>query len=426
MGFCFILIMSNSDLYKIYLKNPHICTDSRNIISGGIFFALSGEHFNGNKFALEAINKGCSFAIIDDKKYNSKPNTILVENVLKTLQDLAKIHREKLTIPVIGITGTNGKTTSKELIKNVLKSCMNCYATKGNLNNHIGVPLSILEINSRHDIAVIEMGANHKNEIDFLCNISKPTHGVITNIGKAHLKGFGDYDGVLKTKNELYNYIKHNNGMLFVNKDDEQLVNLANEISQENYGHKSNLELRITSNKPFINIKWGEYILKSNLIGEYQYYNIALAVCIGKHFKISNEKICIQIKKYKPKNNRSQVINTKNNVVILDAYNANPSSMKAMICSFANQNYDNGLLILGDMLELGAYSINEHNLIISICKKLKLNFILVGEEFSKVHKDSLEGVEELCEFVKKNPINNKTILIKGSRGISLELIVPFL
>jgi len=426
MGFCFILIMSNSDLYKIYLKNPNICTDSRNIISGGIFFALSGEHFNGNKFALEAINKGCSFAIIDDKKYNSKPNTILVENVLKTLQDLAKIHREKLTIPVIGITGTNGKTTSKELIKNVLKSCMNCYATKGNLNNHIGVPLSILEINSRHDIAVIEMGANHKNEIDFLCNISKPTHGVITNIGKAHLKGFGDYDGVLKTKNELYNYIKHNNGMLFVNKDDEQLVNLANEISQENYGHKSNLELRITSNKPFINIKWGEYILKSNLIGEYQYYNIALAVCIGKHFKISNEKICIQIKKYKPKNNRSQVINTKNNVVILDAYNANPSSMKAMICSFANQNYDNGLLILGDMLELGAYSINEHNLIISICKKLKLNFILVGEEFSKVHKDSLEGVEELCEFVKKNPINNKTILIKGSRGISLELIVPFL
>jgi len=426
MGFCFILIMSNSDLYKIYLKNPNICTDSRNIISGGIFFALSGEHFNGNKFALEAINKGCSFAIIDDKKYNSKPNTILVENVLKTLQDLAKIHREKLTIPVIGITGTNGKTTSKELIKNVLKSCMNCYATKGNLNNHIGVPLSILEINSRHDIAVIEMGANHKNEIDFLCNISKPTHGVITNIGKAHLKGFGDYDGVLKTKNELYNYIKHNNGMLFVNKDDEQLVNLANEISQENYGHKSNLELRITSNKPFINIKWGEYILKSNLIGEYQYYNIALAVCIGKHFKISNEKICIQIKKYKPKNNRSQVINTKNNVVILDAYNANPSSMKAMIYSFANQNHDNGLLILGDMLELGAYSINEHNLIISICKKLNLNFILVGEEFSKVQKDSLKGVEELCEFVKKNPINNKTILIKGSRGISLELIVPFL
>ena len=426
MGFCFILIMSNSDLYKIYLKNPNICTDSRNIISGGIFFALSGEHFNGNKFALEAINKGCSFAIIDDKKYNSKPNTILVENVLETLQDLAKIHREKLTIPVIGITGTNGKTTSKELIKNVLKSCMNCYATKGNLNNHIGVPLSILEINSRHDIAVIEMGANHKNEIDFLCNISKPTHGVITNIGKAHLKGFGDYDGVLKTKNELYNYIKHNNGMLFVNKDDEQLVNLANEISQENYGHKSNLELRITSNKPFINIKWGEYILKSNLIGEYQYYNIALAVCIGKHFKISNEKICIQIKKYKPKNNRSQVINTKNNVVILDAYNANPSSMKAMIYSFANQNHDNGLLILGDMLELGAYSINEHNLIISICKKLNLNFILVGEEFSKVQKDSLKGVEELCEFVKKNPINNKTILIKGSRGISLELIVPFL
>ena len=426
MGFCFIQIMSNSDLYNIYLKNPHICTDSRNIKSGGIFFALSGEHFNGNKFALEAINKGCSFAIIDDKRYNSKPNTILVENVLKTLQDLAKIHREKLTIPVIGITGTNGKTTSKELINNVLKSCMNCYATKGNLNNHIGVPLSILEINSKHDIAVIEMGANHKNEIDFLCNISKPTHGVITNIGKAHLKGFGDYDGVLKTKNELYNYIKNNNGILFVNKDDEQLVNLSNEISQENYGLKSNLELRSISNKPFINIKWGEYILKSNLIGEYQYYNIALAVCIGKHFKIPNETICIQIKKYKPKNNRSQVINTKNNVVILDAYNANPSSMKAMICSFANQNYDNELLILGDMLELGAYSTNEHNLIISICKKLKLNYILVGKEFSKVHEDSLEGIKELCEFVKKNPINNKTILIKGSRGISLELIVPFL
>jgi len=426
MGFCFILIMSNSDLYNIFLKNPHVCTDSRNIIPGGIFFALSGKHFNGNKFALDAISKGCSFAVIDDVKFNSGHNMILVDNVLKTLQDLAKIHREKLTIPVIGITGTNGKTTSKELIRSVLKSSMNCYATKGNLNNHIGVPLSILEINSKHDIAVIEMGANHKNEIDFLCNISKPTHGVITNIGKAHLKGFKDYDGVLKTKNELYNYIKLNNGLLFVNKDDEQLVNLSSEISQKNYGYQSNLELKIISNKPFVNIKWGNYLLKSNLIGEYQYYNIALAVCIGEYFKISKEKIRIQIEKYKPNNNRSQVINTKKNVVILDAYNANPSSMKAMIYSFANQNYDNELLILGDMLELGTYSKNEHNMIISLCKKLKLNFILVGKEFSKVHKDSLKGIRELCEFIKKNPINNKTILIKGSRGISLELIVPFL
>ena len=415
-------MISISDLYKIYNLHPIICTDTRKIKHQGLFFALQGKKFNGNEFAQEAINSGCSFAIIDEKKYCTNENFIVVDNVLHTLQNLAKYHRERLSIPIIGITGTNGKTTSKELIHSVLNSELNCYATKGNLNNHIGVPLSILEIDHMHEIAIIEMGANHKKEIKFLCDIAKPTHGAITNIGSAHLEGFKDLQGVIDTKNELYDFIKNNNGTLFVNNDDDLLVKLSKNIEQVSYGLKSNLKTSIYSNQKFLNIKWKKRIIKSKLIGDYQFYNISLAICIANYFNLSMKNIQSSIESYNPKNNRSEIKKTDNNLVIMDAYNANPSSMKAMLYSFSKQDYKNKLCILGDMLELGEYSKKEHDNI-KICRKLELECLFVGDEFSKSSDKAFKNISHLEAFNKNNPIKNKTILLKGSRGIGLEKLI---
>ena len=418
--------MEIKEIYKIYKANPQICTDTRNIKKGSIFFGLKGQNFNGNMFAEQAINNGCSFAIIDQKQNTTNKKVILVENVLKTLQDLAKYHRKKLLLPIIGITGTNGKTTSKELIHSVLKTQLNCYATKGNLNNHIGVPLSILEITDCHEIAIIEMGANHKKEIDFLCDISKPTYGVITNIGSAHLEGFKSIEGVIETKNELFKFVNKNNGTLFVNHDDNLLINLSKNIKQISYGVNSNLNTSTCSNTPFLNIKWHNIIIKSKLIGNYQFYNISLAICIGNHFNISKENIQYAIESYIPKNNRSEIKKTKNNMIIMDAYNANPSSMKAMLDSFSKQNYKEKLCILGDMLEMGKFSNEEHNKIITYCKKLKLETLFVGKEFSKISNIAFKNISTIKHFIKCNPIKNKTILLKGSRGIGLEKLTDYL
>ncbi len=418
--------MEIAELYKIYKSNPNICTDSRKIQKGSIFFALKGENFDGNKFAEKAINCGCDLAIIDNEKFSTNPKTLLVDNVLKTLQDLARYHRKQISIPIIGITGTNGKTTSKELIYTVLSSTKNCYATKGNLNNHIGVPLSILEINNTHDIAIIEMGANHKKEIGFLCDITRPTHGIITNIGFAHLEGFKSLQGVIDTKNELYIFIKENNGKLFVNNDDDLLIKLSNNIKRITYGSKSTLNMSISSNTPFLNIIWESRIVKSRLIGEYQFYNIALAICIGEYFNIPKNKTQAAIESYIPQNNRSEITETESNKIIMDAYNANPSSMMAMLYSFANQSYKNKLCILGDMLELGDFANKEHAKIIKTCKKLKLEAIFVGKEFRKVTKKTFIKLTDLENFLKEKPIKNKTILLKGSRGIGLEKIIKSL
>jgi UDP-N-acetylmuramoyl-tripeptide--D-alanyl-D-alanine ligase len=418
--------MEISELYKIYKSNSKICTDTRRIQKDGLFFALKGEKFNGNKFAAKAISDGCSVAIIDEKKYCADNKFILVHNVLKTLQDLAKYHREQLSIPIIGITGTNGKTTSKELIHSVLQSELNCYSTRGNLNNHIGVPLSILEIDNDDEIAIIEMGANHKKEILFLCDIAKPTHGVITNIGSAHLEGFKGIQGVIDTKNELYNFIKGINGFLFVNDDDELLVKLANSIQKTSYGLKSNLNTSITSNTPFLNVTWKDTVINSRLIGDYQFYNISLAICIGNYFKISKQNIQFGIESYIPKNNRSEIIETEDNIIIMDAYNANPSSMKAMITSFSKQDYANKLCILGDMLELGQYTVDEHSAILDLVATLNLEVIIIGKEFSKVSTEAFKDRTEFEIFLKSHPIKNKTILLKGSRGISLEKLTKYL
>jgi len=418
--------MEISELYKIYTKHPVICTDTRKIKAGGIFFALRGSNFNGHKFVNTAINKGCEFAIIEDEKYYINDKSIIVKNVLKTLQNLAKYHRQKLSIPIIGITGSNGKTTSKELIYSVLKSEKNCYATKGNLNNHIGVPLSLLNITNDHGIAIIEMGANHMKEIEFLCEITKPTHGVITNIGSAHLEGFKNIEGVIDAKNELFNFIKKSNGSLFVNNDDSLLVQLSENIKKESYGINSKLNISIDNNTPFLSLIWNKKKITSNLIGDYQFYNISLAICIGKYFNIDQKNIQSAIEAYIPKNNRSEIKATKNNLLIMDAYNANPASMEAMINSFAHQNYTNKLCILGDMFEMGDFSNKEHRKIIETCQKLDLETIFVGEEFSKLNKQAFKKLADLKKFIHKNPIKNKTILLKGSRGIKLETLTSFL
>jgi len=425
MGF-FYTNMEIKEIYALFQQNPTICTDSRKITKGAIFFSLKGDNFNGNKYALKAILEGCSYAIIDEKEYDVHQNTILVNNVLKTLQDLATYHRNKLNIPLIGITGTNGKTTSKELINAILSSEIGCYATKENLNNHIGVPLSVLEINKKHKIAIIEMGANHQKEITFLSNIAQPTYGVITNIGSAHLEGFGSIQGVIDTKKELYEFMKHNKGHLFVNNEDELLLGLSNGISKSTYGKSGDITGLITETTPLLSIKYNNEIINSHLIGDFQFSNILLAICIGNYFNISNKNIKRSIEDYIPTNNRSQLVKTKTNTLILDAYNANPSSMKAMINSFANQEYKNKLFILGDMLELGGESNKEHLDVIKLTNELKLDCLFVGEIFNSLTKNSFKNKQELVKHIQENNIHKRIILLKGSRGIGLEKLIEYL
>ena len=415
--------MKIKKIYSIFKQYPTICTDSRKIKNRGIFFSLKGKNFNGNKYALKAIQNGCSYAIVDEKEYNIHPNTILVKDALKTLQDLATYHRNQLNIPLIGITGTNGKTTSKELINAILSCELSCYATKGNLNNHIGVPLSVLEINQEHKIAIIEMGANQQKEIEFLCNIAQPTYGIITNIGSAHLEGFGNLQGVIDTKKELYEFISQNKGHLFVNVDDELLLSLSKGIMQTTYGKSGNIMGIVTGITPLLSIKYNNEVINSHLIGEFQFSNILAAICIGNYFNVTRQNIKRSIENYIPTNNRSQLVKTKTNTLILDAYNANPSSMKAMLNSFANQQYKNKLCILGDMLELGGESNKEHLDIIKLTNKLELDCLFVGKIFNSLTENGFKTRNELAKNIQKNNIYNKTILLKGSRGIGLEQLI---
>ena len=415
--------MEIKELYAIFKQHSTLCTDSREITNGAIFISLKGKNFNGNQYALKAIQDGCSYAIVDEKEYDIHQNTILVNNALKTLQDLATYHRNQVNIPLIGITGSNGKTTSKELINAILNSELSCYATKGNLNNHIGVPLSILKINKKHKIAIIEMGANHQKEIEFLCNIAQPTFGVITNIGSAHLEGFGSLQGVIDTKKELYEFINYNKGHLFVNDGDELLLSLSKGISQITYGKSGDVFGLITDITPLLSIKYNNEIINSHLIGDFQFDNILLAICIGNYFNVSNKNIKKSIENYIPTNNRSQLVKTKKNTLILDAYNANPSSMKAMLSSFSNQEYKNKLCILGDMLELGQESNKEHLDIIKLINQLELDCIFVGKIFHSLTKNSFKNKQGLVKHIQKNNIHKKTILLKGSRGIGLEQLI---
>ena len=419
--------MKISDLYKIFNNHPNVTTDTRNIKENSIFFALKGDNFNGNKFARKAIKDGCHYAIIDQSEFQLNEKYILVDDVIKCLQNLATYHRDQIMIPVIGITGTNGKTTSKELIYSCLSTELNTLATDGNYNNHIGVPLTLLRANKEHDIAIIEMGANHENEITYLCEIAKPNYGIITNIGKAHLEGFKNIEGVKKTKKELYDYIKTNNGKIFINNEDTVLKEISKDIKIISYGLNGEINGSIKESSIFTNVEFNSQIIETQLIGAYQFYNIMLSIAVATHFGIKLKNISKALTSYKPNNNRSQVIKTKFNTIILDAYNANPSSMYEMINSFSKIQKKNKICILGDMAELGEYSKKEHLNLIHLLENLKINCLFVGNEFSKLNKtSSFVDVENLINYLKKKQIKDSTILVKGSRSIKLEKVIKVL
>ena len=429
--------MKIEELHKIFLSYPIISTDTRKIEQNSIFFALKGANFDANKFVSDALRSGAAYAVADDKELAALNDgrIIIVENVLLTLQALARYHRDTMSIPVLAVTGTNGKTTTKELITVALSSQHNVLATIGNLNNSIGVPLTLLRLKKEHTIAVVEMGASHPGDIEELVNIANPTHGVITNVGRAHLQGFGSYEGVIATKCELYDYIKAKDGVLFVRNEDEVLMQRSQTIERVLYGTSSNLYLsgRIDSVSPFLKAsieREGEsFDIATMLIGGYNLDNVVAASAIASYFGVSMQNIVKSISSYVPSNSRSQFINGERNNIILDAYNANPSSMKVAIENFAEVEAENKMLILGDMLELGNESNDEHTRVVKLLSDLNFaDVVLVGGEFSKVASQyrAFVTTADLIEFLKESNIIGKTILIKGSRGIALEQTIAYL
>ncbi len=430
-------------IYQLFLTcHQKITTDTRKLELGSIFFALKGDNFNANTFAKSAIDGGCSYAIVDDELVANGDTILYVNNVLESLQQLAKHHRSLLNIPIIGITGSNGKTTNKELIHAVLSKKYNTYATKGNLNNHIGVPLTLLAITEKHEIAIVEMGANHQGEIEFLSHISDPDFGLITNIGKAHLEGFGGEEGVKKGKSELYKHIKQKKGKLFINADDAVLMNLSGDIEKITYGVKEEYDVygTLITNSEYVAFKWNtkhqslenSEIIKANLFGHYNFINVLCASCIGHYFGVETKDINKALAEYMPEMNRSQVKKTLNNTLILDAYNANPSSMQLAIDHFMKQEFKSKLVILGDMLELGDYSFAEHQKILDQLSNNKIvQAILVGSLFYE-HKDEFLNYQffksgnDASVYLKQQNFKQFNILIKGSRGIKLENLVEYL
>ena len=423
--------MLSSELYNYFKESSSVSTDTRLINKGSIFFALKGENFDGNKFAEEAIKSGASYAVIDDQSLNN-PKFIKVKNVLKSLQDLSKFHRSKLLkTKIIALTGSNGKTTTKELISEVLKKKYKIISTIGNLNNHIGVPLTLLRIKQNTEIAIVEMGANHLNEIKLLTDLINPDFGLITNFGKAHLEGFGSIEGVIKGKSELYDFLIKNDKKAFINNDDyiqNQFIGDKISFSKED---KSNYIFKEVKDTNYAGLNYNDFIVDSKLTGNYNYQNIAFATSIGLYFNISIEKIKEAISNYIPSNNRSQIIKKNNKLIILDAYNANPTSMISAINSLIKKQ-GNKSVILGDMFELGNQSEKEHHDLIDFCVKNNFeNIFLIGNEFFK-QKDKFEipffykTKDELNKHIKKFPITSKYILIKGSRVMRMENLINFI
>ncbi len=436
-------MITAEQLYQIYLQHPVISTDTRKISDSSLFFALKGENFDANTFAAQALDAGAAHAIVDNAKYAVNDKCLLVDDVLTTLQDLARYHRRQLTIPVIGLTGTNGKTTTKELINAVLSQHFTTLATQGNLNNHIGVPLTVLSINASHQVAVIEMGANHQKEIEFLCTISQPTHGLITNVGKAHLEGFGGVEGVKIAKGELYDYLANNSGVTFINSNSTSLMEMQTKrkfaVPPVFYGDAIDdlVSAEITGNDPLLTLRWtnntsGEnHTVKTQLTGAYNLDNILVAICIGVYFKLPATEINKGIETYQPKNNRSQIVQTATNTLICDYYNANPSSMVVAIENIGKLQANRKVLILGDMFELGNDAAAEHAAIVEKAMQTDVaERIFIGREFSsqnsklKIKNASFyDSAEEAITALKTNPITNSTVLIKGSRGMALEQLV---
>ncbi len=427
--------MDISSLYSLYLKTDKVSTDTRQIASGSIFFALKGPKFNANAFAEEALQKGASYAIVDEKEFVKSDRTILVDDCLITLQQLARHHRDQLTIPVIGLTGSNGKTTSKELLNAVLSKKFKTLATKGNLNNHIGVPLTILSIDSSIEIAIIEMGANHVGEIAMLSSICKPTHGFITNIGKAHIGTFGGFENIIRGKSELYQHLINANGPVFINSQNPILFNMAkrfkNPLLYPAKGDFYNCEL--ISADPFIKIKTetGEEI-STQIIGSYNFENIAVALCIGKFFNVEAKQANAAIAEYIPGNMRSQIVKKGTNTIILDAYNANPSSMQAAIESLATMQAKKKVAIVGDMYELEEDAEKEHRNLGKLLREKELDAVYLCGKLIQVAKEEFstaqyfESKESLIAELKKKPLSYSTVLVKASRGMGLEAVVEFL
>lgn len=420
-----------SELYQLFQKYPIVVTDTRKIVSNSIFFALKGANFNGNQFAAQALEKGAAYAVIDEKEYAIDDRFVLVDDVLKALQDLAREHRRALHIPILAITGTNGKTTTKELVNEVLKCKFTTYATQGNLNNHIGVPLTLLAMTQETEFGVVEMGANHPEEIKFLCEIAEPDYGMITNVGKAHLEGFGSFEGVKKTKKELYDYLQ-GRGKVFVNCENQHLRGMLNEQETITYGdsEQADSKAKFLQAEPYLILELrspiGKLYVKTKLIGAYNFENALAALTVGRYFKIPEVEMKKALEEYTPSNNRSQLQKTEKNVLFLDAYNANPSSMQVAINNFANLKMKNKLLILGDMLELGDDSIKEHQALLDLLEEKELKAIyLVGDIFTSINRNykAFKTTDQLLKELKENEIKNHYILIKGSRGIKLEKVI---
>jgi UDP-N-acetylmuramoyl-tripeptide--D-alanyl-D-alanine ligase len=426
-------------IYDLFLEAGNkVCTDTRSIEKGALFFALKGASFNANEFAAKAIEQGCAYAIVDEEKYADHPQTIRVDDVLKALQQLANLHRKQFRIPFLAITGSNGKTTNKELIHAVLSKKFNTLATIGNLNNHIGVPLTLLRLTREHEFAIIEMGANHQGEIDGLCKIAEPDFGLITNIGKAHLEGFGGIEGVKKGKSELYRFIKAHGGNVFINGDDETLYELAFENDKITYGCKKLYDVigKDCTNTETVSFKyttrygekdWNKVkAINTKIIGNYNFINCLAAACVGNYFKVEEQGIADALENYLPNMNRSQVVKTSRNTIILDAYNANPNSMKAAIDNFAKYKADKKLVLLGDMFELGEYSNEEHRKLVELLKENKFeNVVLVGNEFYNQDANGYKKFRttgECKDYLSSEGISGNAILIKGSRGMKMEVL----
>lgn len=417
--------MEIQELHQLYQKTYLVDTDTRNIRKGSIFFALKGDNFNGNKFVNQALEKGARYCVIDEQEYEVEGKTVLVEDSLKALQELANFHRKELNIPIVGLTGSNGKTTTKELIHSVLKTQFKTGATLGNLNNHIGVPLTLLSFTNETDIGIVEMGANHQKEIEFLSNIAEPDYGYITNFGKAHLEGFGGVEGVIKGKSELYKYLLEGKKTAFVNPNDLKQVELT---QNQQRIFLSTDHMMVSSTHPYLEISYKNTPVQTHLVGEYNLPNILAAISIGEYFGVSNENIKTALESYIPKNNRSQIVEKSSNKILLDAYNANPSSTQLALENFSKIDHPSKIAILGDMFELGVDAISEHQGIVVQGKSLAIDrFIFVGEHYYLTNaSEKYQSFEDLKSHLVDNPILDSFILIKGSRGMALERLLDLI
>ena len=421
-------------IFQNFQKAYKVTTDSRKVEQDAVFFALKGENFDANDFAMQVAEQGVASLVVADRKNLPKHERILiVDDALKALQDLAAYHRQQSKAIVLSITGTNGKTTTKELVSAVLAQKYNIIHTMGNLNNHIGVPLTLLSIKPETEIAVVEMGANHPGEIDFLCKIADPDYGLITNIGKAHLEGFGSFEGVIKTKTELYRHIKNHGKAVFVNQGNPLLWEQSEGQDRISYGNHCDAFCPVSPGAcdPYLSVVWRKRLIQTHLVGSYNFENVAAAIGVGQYFGVDEKDIIEALEAYTPTNSRSQVIETGKNRIIMDAYNANPTSMRAALINFANICGEEHLLILGDMRELGIASEEEHRSILGLMKELGFKeALLVGQNFRAYNENpvwkTFENIGDLCQYLESSPISGKTILVKGSNSIQLGKVLPLL